>query len=605
MSEDKQISELQSSINELKQLILSINNKSEISLKKENQIDNLFFSLVDLFYQILSNFFLSGKKYWEFISKHVNRPVTMFCKINEKNNIEFEDYENKGKNWLLISILEKSFSETIKDIINHLEYNNNYNNDFTETIFDIFKKDVIPIIDELNYLQFNNIYNEDYENYLVFLKENGFIEKPSIKINNISTFSPIPGQERDLEEINENNGDNASIFFDIEKLKPIDLKIETLEKIMEERNKKENDNELFKFKKYGDFKFSIVENFYNFIPKVKSLEKISEEDKNSNIIINSEINEEFLQREGELRRNSGLILYNERNYSNLPSDELYQIKGDNYSKNDEFIYNRKKKRISNSHLLYINFFHKKARYYKFYVSNTHEKSITLKQQNYQCFNCLKKFSTLLGFPIEPIFWCSYYMRYVCKNCIASDYSIIPQLILKEWCFEKFPISKKAKAFIESWYDKPIIYLKKKDKLMKHFPNDIFRIKKDINNIFDYMKCEDAFDFLEQKIPDRKYIVLKENIFSLKDLMEIYNETFIKKLKAIKEMFISHIRNECDSCKYEGDLCINCLNEDKINFYDSEEINYCRKCFKSFHKKCINLIEGHNTHICVSNIHNNI
>ena len=217
MSEDKQISELQSSINELKQLILSINNKSEISLKKETQIDNLISALVDLFYQILSNFFLSGKKYWEFISKHVNRPVTMFCKINEKNNIEFEDYENKGKNWILISILENSFSETIKDIINHLEYNNNYNNDFTETIFDIFKKDVIPIIDELNYLQFNNIYNEDYENYLVFLKENGFIEKPSIKINNISTFSPIPGQERDLEEINENNGDNASIFFDIEK----------------------------------------------------------------------------------------------------------------------------------------------------------------------------------------------------------------------------------------------------------------------------------------------------------------------------------------------------------------------------------------------------
>ena len=184
------------------------------------------------------------------------------------------------------------------------------------------------------------------------------------------------------------------------------------------------------------------------------------------------------------------------------------------------------------------------------------------------------------------------MRYVCKNCIANDFSIIPQLILSEWCFDKCSISKKAKIFINSWYDKPIIYLKKKDELLKNIPGSVLKLKKELHKIFDFMKCQDTLNFLENNIRDFKYIVLKEYIFSLKDLVEIHNRTFIKKLKDIKNIFIKHLKEECLLCKYEGHFCLLCQNEEKIYFYDSEKIIYCKKCKNCFHRKCFDII-SHN------------
>ena len=109
--------------------------------------------------------------------------------------------------------------------------------------------------------------------------------------------------------------------------------------------------------------------------------------------------------------------------------------------------------------LYLNQFYKKAPYHKFYKHNLDNKPITLKEQNYQCYTCYKKFSLFLNIPMKQIFWCSYYMRFVCKDCIDNEYSIIPYFVLKKWCFDKFSISKKAKSTLLKWYDKPIIYFK--------------------------------------------------------------------------------------------------------------------------------------------------
>ena len=110
-----------------------------------------------------------------------------------------------------------------------------------------------------------------------------------------------------------------------------------------------------------------------------------------------------------------------------------------------------------------------------------------------------------------------------------------------------------------------------------------------------MKCKDAFDFLDKNIPDCEYIVLKEYIFSLKDLLDINNKTFINKLKKIKEIFVRHIREECLECKYDGNICGYCMSEEKIYFYNSEEVIYC-KCKNCFHKECYEQNYGHNCHV---------
>ena len=569
MSDEKLISELTLAFEELKQLVLLTEDKSNMSSITETKKSNLIFTIVNYFYEILSNFFQGGKNYWKFISKHVNGPIITFCKIYETFDVnelenEIEDYERKGKYWIFFNILENSFLDSMKHIIDYFEENYKKNDDNKEINLIKYKKEILLILKELNNFQFNNIINEDYENYRIYLKQNEPTKQNENKAFNDNESPILKSSKFDYDE------------YQSDAYKDIKLLLET--NIVKTNQMKKPEE--FDSKKYADFAPSIVDNFYNFFPKGKSINIPSED---SNVIIDD------FPFNKEQRRSSGLILNTEAQYRNLPSDELYGIQGNNYKKNDKFIYNKKEKKISNSLLLYINYFYKKAKYYTFFVRNANEQSISLKQQNYQCFICYKKFSTFLGFPIESIFWCSYFMRYVCKNCISNDYSIIPQLILNEWCFDKCSISKRALNFIKLWYDKPIIYLKKKDELLKNIPESVLKLKKELRNIFNYMKCEDVFNFLEKNIPDFKYIVLKEYIFSLKDLIEIHNRTFIKKLKNIKNIFIRHLKEECLLCKYEGHICLICQNEERIYFYDSEKVIYCKKCKKCFHRNCFGII----------------
>ena len=569
MSDEKLISELTLAFEELKQLVLLTEDKSNMSSITETKKSNLIFTIVNYFYEILSNFFQGGKNYWKFISKHVNGPIITFCKIYETFDVnelenEIEDYERKGKYWIFFNILENSFLDSMKHIIDYFEENYKKNDDNKEINLIKYKKEILLILKELNNFQFNNIINEDYENYRIYLKQNEPTKQNENKAFNDNESPILKSSKFDYDE------------YQSDAYKDIKLLLET--NIVKTNQMKKPEE--FDSKKYADFAPSIVDNFYNFFPKGKSINIPSED---SNVIIDD------FPFNKEQRRSSGLILNTEAQYRNLPSDELYGIQGNNYKKNDIFIYNKKEKKISNSLLLYINYFYKKAKYYKFFVRNANEQSISLKQQNYQCFICYKKFSTFLGFPIEPVFWCSYFMRYVCKNCISNDYSIIPQLILNEWCFDKCSISKRALNFIKLWYDKPIIYLKKKDELLKNIPESVLKLKKELRNIFNYMKCEDVFNFLDKNIPDFKYIVLKEYIFSLKDLIEIHNRTFIKKLKNIKNIFIRHLKEECLLCKYEGHICLICQNEERIYFYDSEKVIYCKKCKKCFHRNCFGII----------------
>ena len=58
------------------------------------------------------------------------------------------------------------------------------------------------------------------------------------------------------------------------------------------------------------------------------------------------------------------------------------------------------------------------------------------------------------------------MRFVCKNCIDTEVSIIPHFVLKKWCFDKYSISKKAKNTLRYWYDKPVIIFNKNDKILE-------------------------------------------------------------------------------------------------------------------------------------------
>ncbi len=138
------------------------------------------------------------------------------------------------------------------------------------------------------------------------------------------------------------------------------------------------------------------------------------------------------------------------------------------------------------------------------------------------------------------------MRYACSECISDEFSIIPAFILKRWNFKKFSISKKAKEIINKYYSAPIIYIKKNDNALKISfklrQAVIYRRK--LHKIFDLMKCKHAEQFVVDTLKDYKYLVLKQNFFSMKDLCEINDYSLIYKLQDFFTVFQDHLIKDC-------------------------------------------------------------
>lgn len=154
-------------------------------------------------------------------------------------------------------------------------------------------------------------------------------------------------------------------------------------------------------------------------------------------------------------------------------------------------------------------------------------------------------------PISKVYWCSYYNRYICSDCVADEFSVIPAFIFKFWNFKKFPISKQAKIILDKWFDKPVIYIKSSDRILKI--STLFRqaviLRRKIHKIFDLMKYECTENFVTVNLGKYKYFVLKENLFSLKDMCDIHDYTLIKKLREFLKKFENHLLRECKVLKY--------------------------------------------------------
>lgn len=142
------------------------------------------------------------------------------------------------------------------------------------------------------------------------------------------------------------------------------------------------------------------------------------------------------------------------------------------------------------------------------------------------------------------------MRYICDDCVSDEYSVIPSFILKQWNFKKFPISKQAKNLLNKWFDKPVIHIKQNDFIIKEsiLLHSAIVLKRKIHKIYDLMKCENADSFVFSFLGDHKYLVLRELLFSLKDLVEIYEYKMIVKLKNYLNTFINHITKDCQVSK---------------------------------------------------------
>ena len=91
-----------------------------------------------------------------------------------------------------------------------------------------------------------------------------------------------------------------------------------------------------------------------------------------------------------------------------------------------------------------------------------------------------------------------------------------------------------------------MYFKSNDPLIKisSMLRQAIIIKRKIHKIYDIIKCSNPENIASEVLGEYSYLVLKENIFSLKDLWEIHNGSFILKLKDFLFKLENHIKAEC-------------------------------------------------------------
>lgn len=363
-------------------------------------------------------------------------------------------------------------------------------------------------------------------------------------------------------------------------------------KMMSHLSKFQTEKENFRIIKAVDLQSVYKEEFYTFTEKTISKRLYSKKKSELHGLLGSNAVD------NEKTRNE--LILNPQKKVYFPIDKHFKATRradrNTFTKKDVILYCGKEIRLTNSILFYLNYFYKKEPYIKFRTKNTSLKPITIQYQNYQCALCNKKFNTIMNIPTEKIYFCSYYLKFVCSNCISEDYSIIPDFILKMWSFKKYQISKAAKQLLESWYDKPVIYIKQSDPILKKSEQlrNALVLKRKIHKIFDLMKCEKMNEFVVDTLKEHKYLVLHENLFSLQDLVEIYEETFFEKLNTFYNVMKTHILSECSTCLYKGGRCIMCMSKDIIYAFDVENVIYCNDCKRMFHKKCCTV------HPCIIN-----
>lgn len=87
-----------------------------------------------------------------------------------------------------------------------------------------------------------------------------------------------------------------------------------------------------------------------------------------------------------------------------------------------------------------------------------------------------------------------------------------------------------------------------------------------------------------KLGDRHHLIDTTYMYSLQDLVDVHSGELPMFLQGIVDMFIMHIKRDCQICKGQGHICEICGNDEVIFPFEAGTVT-CLVCNAVFHRIC--------------------
>ena len=146
------------------------------------------------------------------------------------------------------------------------------------------------------------------------------------------------------------------------------------------------------------------------------------------------------------------------------------------------------------------------------------------------------------------------------------------------------MSKNAFNEIRAYFDKPIIEIPL-NSLVIQKSRALFEfliVKRQIHLMYDSI-CN--VELIEGVLKAKLNYCLKQNLFSLRNLSNIYNAQELSVLEEIYAALSKHF-NRCKDCLKKGFICKICNKPDRIFTFELRETKGCGKCKKLYHVHCL-------------------
>ena len=200
----------------------------------------------------------------------------------------------------------------------------------------------------------------------------------------------------------------------------------------------------------------------------------------------------------------------------------------------------------------------------------------MQQQHFRCADCGIQ---IKSDQIKTFYYCEYFSKYFCRCCHINSQSYIPAYIVNLLDFRcTFEVSKKAKNFLETIYNEPLITLESiNPALFDH--NSIYskiqKVRTKLYNSRSYINtCRFAVDLkheLDSQFDD--FIINSIEVYSIETLFKIKKSNYYDILKSLVNRIVEHIKT-CMLCSQQGYICGICPKNDLLYPFEFEKVEKC-------------------------------